>query len=583
MSDVTVQDGAQIACELHPTANEIATPPTNVESLADLLLYLKSKPTSQTPMLRSTAGKIAAFLGRSPEEISLDLIHANREGFRPFLEGQRHKEGAVRAYVNYLRMLLDAAGELGWMPHSRLSKEWQAMLDMAKKNMCLTITKSLAQQKGSPDQITQDDLDNWTQLSVKQGMRYSTAHLNVSKVWRTLMQCGYVKNVPIANLRTKDYGILHSDFPSPLRDEVAELLRWKSAEFEPDRSNRARIRKVSAESVRQTFSSLFGFATKIKRYEGIESLGQLIRKPIIAAYISWCINDRKLKGNPLVTQLAAVLAAVSKHPVYKAIDVGWFRPLLGSIPRDSYDEVKARKAKKYLEFDVLELIPGQIRARRTSEAKRGKEHVARLAMEELLIAWLLVLLWRQRNIRECRVGGQNPNLFKAKVPVYSYIDKPAWARQQEANDSNAEFWQIRFSREETKTGVSVHSLLPRQLIGLLEEYLSEYRPVLLKGRKCDTLFVCPEEADEMSSGFVTDTVSDLTLRYGGRRVTPHLFRDVVAFAWLKSHPEDYLTLSKMLWHKHVSTTINYYGGRFNESSGVCAMEAWLDKREKRSK
>lgn len=583
MSNVTVQDGAQIACGLHQAANEIAALPANVETLADLLLYLKSKPTSQTPMLRSTAGKIAAFLGKPLEEISLDLIHAKREGFRPFLESQRHKEGAVRAYVNYLRMLLEAAGELGWTPHARLSKEWQAVLDRAKKNLCLTITKSLAQVKESPEQITQDDLDNWTQWSVKQGMRYSTANLNVGKVWRTLMECGYRKNVPIANLRTKDYGILHSDFPSPLREEVAELLRWKSAEFEPDRSNRARIRKVSAECVRQTFSSLFGFATKIQKYEGIESLDQLIRKPIIAAYISWCINDRKLKGNPLVTQLAAVLAAVSKHPIYSAIDVGWFRPLLGSISRDSYDDVKARKARKYLEFDVLELIPAQIRAKRESEAKRGKDHVARLAMEELLIAWLLVLLWRQRNIRECRVGGQNPNLFKAKMPVYSYIDKPAWARQQEANDSNAEFWQIRFSQEETKTGVSVHSLLPRQLIGLLEEYLSEYRPVLLKGRKCDTLFVCPEEADEMSSGFVTDTISDLTLRYGGRRVTPHLFRDVVAFAWLKSHAEDYLTLSKMLWHKHVSTTIYYYGGRYNESSAVCAMEAWLDERQKGSK
>jgi integrase len=168
-------------------------------------------------------------------------------------------------------------------------------------------------------------------------------------------------------------------------------------------------------------------------------------------------------------------------------------------------------------------------------------------------------------------------LFKAKVPAFSYVDKPAWANQEETQNPNAEFWQIKFSREETKTGVSVHCLVPRQLIGLLEEYLSEYRPILLRGRECNTLFVSPE-TDVMSSWFVTDTISDLTLRYGGRRVTPHLFRDVVAFAWLKSHPEDYLTLSKMLWHKHISTTINYYGSRFNDSSATVAMESWLEKR-----
>ena len=60
----------------------------------------------------------------------------------------------------------------------------------------------------------------------------------------------------------------------------------------------------------------------------------------------------------------------------------------------------------------------------------------------------------------------------------------------------------------------------------------------------------------------------------GHRVTPHLFRDIVAYAWLKANPKDYLTLSKMLWHKNVSTTIYYYGSRFNDSSASVAMESW---------
>jgi hypothetical protein len=39
----------------------------------------------------------------------------------------------------------------------------------------------------------------------------------------------------------------------------------------------------------------------------------------------------------------------------------------------------------------------------------------------------------------------------------------------------------------------------------------------------------------------------------------------------------------MLWPLNIQTTIAKYGGRFNESSGVCAMEAWLSKREANSK
>jgi hypothetical protein len=65
-------------------------------------------------------------------------------------------------------------------------------------------------------------------------------------------------------------------------------------------------------------------------------------------------------------------------------------------------------------------------------------------------------------------------------------------------------------------------------------------------------------------------------------VTPHLFRDIVSFAWLKAHPKDYLTLSKMLWHSSPALVISTYGSQFNESSGVCAMESWLEERETKS-
>jgi len=582
MTTTRIQDGTQIAYAVPISSDKSTFAQTNVDSLADLLSHLNSDPTSQTPMFRSTAAKIAAFLGKSIDQITLDLVHAKREEFRPFLERQRYKEGSVRTYVNYLRMLLDAAGRLGWQPHAHLSKEWQEVLDVAKKNECLTITKYLQQLKSSPENITAEDLERWTELRVKRGMCFSTAKANVSKVWRTLVTCGYVKNVPQAFLRRKMFGIRTSKFPEPLKGEVYELLRWKSAEYEPERPKRARIRQISADSIRTTFSSLYGFAKNVGNYGEIASLEQLIQKQVIGGYISWCINEQKLKGGPLVTQLAAVLAAVSKHPAYKGMDLSWYRPLLNSIPIDSYDEIKARKAKKYLEYDDLETIPGLIRAQRESEAKHGKEHIARLVMQELLISWLLLLPWRQRNLRECRVEGKNPNLFRAKIPVYSYVDKPMWVRQKEAANPSAEFWQFKFSREETKTGIAVHALVPCQLIELLELYLAEYRPLLKNGSACNTLFVC-SGGNKMTSHDVTDTISDLTLRYGGRRVTPHLFRDVIAFAWLKSHPEDYLTLSKMLWHKNLSTTINYYGSRFNESSGVTAMESWTEQRTTEAK
>jgi integrase len=70
----------------------------------------------------------------------------------------------------------------------------------------------------------------------------------------------------------------------------------------------------------------------------------------------------------------------------------------------------------------------------------------------------------------------------------------------------------------------------------------------------------------------------LTARYAGRRVTPHLFRDIFAVKYLEDRPEDYLTLSKVLWHSNVQTTLGVYGAKFDESHGARRVDEWLDQR-----
>lgn len=39
---------------------------------------------------------------------------------------------------------------------------------------------------------------------------------------------------------------------------------------------------------------------------------------------------------------------------------------------------------------------------------------------------------------------------------------------------------------------------------------------------------------------------------------PHLFRHIFALQWLEEHPRDYLTVSKILWHGDVKTTVRTY-------------------------
>jgi integrase len=73
----------------------------------------------------------------------------------------------------------------------------------------------------------------------------------------------------------------------------------------------------------------------------------------------------------------------------------------------------------------------------------------------------------------------------------------------------------------------------------------------------------------------TDLVAQLVFEHAGRRVTPHIFRDIFAYAWLDDHPEDFLTLSKILWHQSINTTLRVMAGT-STSPMECAalMSGW---------
>src|ERR1700752_4447537 len=162
-----------------------------------------------------------------------------------------------------------------------------------------------------------------------------------------------------------------------------------------------------------------------------------------------------------------------------------------------------RKAKRYIEYQVLASIPDQIqeRIRKIKERKitnisKGsysrksfKAQIARLGMNEFMLRLEVALAWRQRNLRDCRISGPDANLFKRRLDPYTEVFRPQWVVEELKRDPKAEFWQYRFSAEETKAGHPIHAILPHHLVQPLEDYLRDYRGDLLKNKGCDRLFV----------------------------------------------------------------------------------------------
>jgi integrase len=579
MNFAQLQNGTENASSLPVSAGYDAKQSTPVRTTGDLLVILQVNPTRKFKLLRTVCGHLGKYLDLPGDQIPFDLIEDKKCGFRPFLESRRYTENSIRSYVYQQRSLLKAAMLHGWDPDGNPTDDWQPLLKLAVQERATDIVRHFARTLKSPKEITKEAVDQWGEARVRDGLMFTTVAHKKNELWRLLQKTGWITTPPVHMLKFTPYGIPLEDMPTKLREDIQTVLKWKQAEFARNRPKFGKIRAVTANNDRLILQQLTSYVVKIGGGNP-QCLGDLVQQDNVEGFIEWVINERHIQGRSVQGRLAGILAIVSHHPMFVGKDFAWFKTLLDSISLEDESEREKRKALKFVTYDELEAIPAKIRAfREAYEKKRNSSpaKVAQLVREELIFRWFLVFPWRQRNLRECLVSGSAPNLFKAQIPPNSTLDKPAWIAEAGVANPASEFWQISFAPVGTKTHIPVDLLLPRHLIQPLEEYLVEYRPLMLKGKDPGTLFATPR-GKRMRSDQVGKVIGHWTTLFASNRTTPHMIRDSVAFKWLKEHPKDYLTLSKILWHKNVQTTIGIYGSKFNESSGSCAMEAWLDQR-----
>lgn len=581
MTFTFVQDGTQIAAELPPASAFNGPMPVVIETTGDVLEALKGKSPRTLSMLKTACGWLGTYLNLPGDAIPLATVEAKRSGFRRFLEGRRHAENTIRTYINQVRQLLKTARSLGWDPDASVSDDWKALIHLSAGKRIAAIVTYFSHSGKLPAEITLDDVQQWGVAALNDGLSYETVSMQKRKFWHLLQDAGWTTvTLPRQGTR-KDYGIPLDQLPAPVRKDVLTVVKWKQAEFAINRPKRGKIRAISATVLIQIISQVAGYFVNVCGRE-LSSFSQILERNVIEGFVEWSINERGVKGLSIKPRIGMIAAVVKTHPMFAGQDFSWFKTLADSIPLEDESERKKRKALKYLEYEALEGIPGAIHAQVEKALRRKRVYrAACLATEELLMKWLLILPWRQRNLRECRIGGSHPNIFRGKISPFSDIDKPAWVVEEEAQNPAAEFWQIHFTPAETKTKVEVRAVLPRQLVKPLEEYLAKYRPELLDGKATVNLFL-NRKGRALRASSIRNIVEKWTFRCGGVRMNPHQARDSFAFRWLKEHPRDFLLLSKNLWHRNIQTTINTYGARFNVSSGMCAVEDWLDQRAARA-
>jgi integrase len=120
------------------------------------------------------------------------------------------------------------------------------------------------------------------------------------------------------------------------------------------------------------------------------------------------------------------------------------------------------------------------------------------------------------------------------------------------------YWLV-YPRYDVKNRVDLNFPLDQSLTDLIDEYIHDFRPVLLRSSNGPWLFP-GEHVGCKTAAMFSDQISTRIEKATGLCITVHQFRHAAAAIYLKHHPGEYETVRRLLGHRNIQTTINFYCG-----------------------
>jgi integrase len=126
-------------------------------------------------------------------------------------------------------------------------------------------------------------------------------------------------------------------------------------------------------------------------------------------------------------------------------------------------------------------------------------------------------------------------------------------------DSN--YWLV-FPDYDVKNRIKLEYPLPQYLSRLIDEYIHDFRPTLLRGSNEDWLFPGQRKGAKGKISF-SGQITGRIFKATGLRMTVHQFRHAAGAIILQRRPGEYELVRLLLGHRSVQTTINAYIGLEN--------------------
>ena len=195
--------------------------------------------------------------------------------------------------------------------------------------------------------------------------------------------------------------------------------------------------------------------------------------------------------------------------------------------------------RQVLSSDVWRLVarlPWVLMREANSIRDRAPMKAAGLAQLAVAIAILTVFPIRLGNLGAIRIG---ENLIRPGGPGTPY-------------------WLV-FSGYDVKNRIRLETVFDAELTALIDDYIHCHLHVLLRGSNEPWLFP-GVTGNHKGLATLSGQITKRILKATGLRVTVHQFRHAAAALILRANPGNYEYVRRILGHRNVQTTINFYVG-----------------------
>ena len=120
-------------------------------------------------------------------------------------------------------------------------------------------------------------------------------------------------------------------------------------------------------------------------------------------------------------------------------------------------------------------------------------------------------------------------------------------------------YMLVFPDYDVKNRVPLEFVFDETTTALIDEYLHRHRPHLMQGCDRDWLFA-GAGGEHKGTKTLSEQISQRLWRELGLEVTPHQFRHAAAYIMLKADPGNYELVRRVLGHRSITTTMNFYTG-----------------------